>query len=182
MNNWLGLGIQTFDASGNFSFTSDIPPENSENYYGLRLLSSGPVVAPDIVSHPSNLAIAAGNAANFSVMATGTDLTYRWYFNTNTLLASGPNSTLSIPNAQTNQSGKISVTVSNLVGITNSEFATLTVTNAPPPVAPPVTVANFGFETPTTSDYIYNPEWRFVDIFHKFGCHCQQQHVHLGDS
>jgi len=131
IDNWLGLGIQTFDASGNFSFTSGIPPETSENVYRLLVLSSGPVFAPGITTQPQDIALAVGNAASFSVTATGTaPLMYRWFFNTNTLLASGPSATLNIPNTQVTNSGTISVTVSNLFGITNSVFATLTVTNS----------------------------------------------------
>jgi len=95
---------------------------------------------------PQDLAVAVGTAANFGVTATGTaPLTYRWYFNTNTLLASGASAALNIPNVQLTNSGKISVTVSNLVGITNSVFTTLTVTNSSTPpsiVTQPLTPLN----------------------------------------
>jgi pectate lyase len=133
ISNWPRAGIRSFDLNGNFSFTNALPPE-AANYYRLLVVSTGPVSAPAITAQPQDLAIGVGSAANFSVTVTGTaPLTYEWYFNTNTLLASGSGASLSIPNAQIANSGKISVTVSNLVGVTNSAFATLTVTNSSAP-------------------------------------------------
>jgi pectate lyase len=132
--NWPGIGIKTFDENGNFNFTDAPPAEDPCNFYRLLVISSLPVSAPEITAQPQNLAIGAGNDANFSVTATGTGpLTYWWYFDTNTLLDAGPASTLNIPNAQINDSGKISVTVSNGYGVVNSVFATLTVTNSTEP-------------------------------------------------
>jgi pectate lyase len=245
---WLDVGIKSFDTNGNFNFTNVLPSETA-GFYRVQTLSTGPVYPPAITSQPQSLAIAAGLNVIFSVTATGTDLTYRWYYNTNDLLASGSSSTYTRNSAQVGDSGKYSVTVSNLLGVVSSVFATLTVTNPPLPVAPtgltatagvlqislswnavsgatsyivkqstngtsyvnivtnattsylntglvngttyyyvvsavnatgegansgqaiatpvnasPVTVANFGFETPTTGNYIYNPSgasWTF---------------------
>lgn len=134
-DDWAGIGVKNFDANGNFNFTEGLPENEPVNFYRVLVIASGPVSAPDITSQPQDLALAVGHDATFEVVATGTvPLTYRWYFNTNTLLASGPSATLTIPDAQLTNSGKISVTVSNLVGVTNSTFATLTVTisTAPP--------------------------------------------------
>lgn len=133
MGDWFETGVQNFDANGNFSFTSPMPVDDA-NFYRVLVLSSDPVIAPGITAHPQDLAIGVGNTANFSVAATGTaPLTYRWYFNTNTLLQSGLSAALTIPNAQVANSGTISVTVSNLAGATNSVLATLTVTNSTEP-------------------------------------------------
>jgi pectate lyase len=129
LDSWLGLGVQAFDGNGNFSVTTGFP-EDASGFYRLRVVSSTPVSAPAITSPPQDLAIAAGQNATFSVTATGTaSLTYRWYFNTNTLLDTGSSASVTITNAQLTNSGKYSVAVSNLVGIKDSGFATLTVTN-----------------------------------------------------
>jgi pectate lyase len=135
--NWQGVGIRSFDVNGNFSFTNPISSD-LDAFYRLFVVSSVPVFPPVITGQPQNLARAVGQTANFSVAASGTaPLTYRWYFNTNTLLTSGSSSTLSLTNVQVSDSGKISVTVSNLLGPDQSTFATLTVTNStePPGIA-----------------------------------------------
>jgi pectate lyase len=133
MDNWVGIGIKTFDLNGNFSFTNALPADPA-NFYRLLVVSSVPVYPPGITAQPQDLAVAVGANAEFNVTATGTaPLTYRWYFNTNTLLASGPGATLNIPNAQLTNSGKISVTVSNFLDVAHSVFATLTVTNSATP-------------------------------------------------
>jgi pectate lyase len=127
---WPGVGgIRSFDASGNFSFTNALPAD-AAGFYRLRVVSSVPVYPPVITSQPQDLAIAVGQNATFNVTASGTaPLTYWWHYDTNTLLTGGSSPTLTITNAQVSNSGTISVTVSNLLGVTNSLFATLTVTN-----------------------------------------------------
>ena len=130
--NWEGFGIKRFDASGNFNCTN-VPPVDATSFYRLLVRSSGPVDPPEITADPQSLALAVGQDAVFNVTATGTALTYRWYYNTNTLLASGTNSTLMLTNVQVSDSGKISATVSNLLGTDQSAFATLTVTNSTEP-------------------------------------------------
>jgi hypothetical protein len=134
---WPGVGgVRSFDASGNFSFTNALPADGA-GFYRLHVVSSAPVYPPVLTLQPQDAAIAAGQNATFSVTATGTaPLTYFWHFNTHTLLAGGPDAAITITNAQVADSGKISVTVSNLVGVTNSGYATLLVTNVP--VYPPV--------------------------------------------
>lgn len=146
---WPGIGIQNFAANGNFSFTSEMPAD-AASLYRLQVLSSDPVIAPGITTEPQGVNIGVGNTANFSVAATGTaPMTYRWYFNTNTLLQSGLTAALTIPNAQVTNSGIISVTVSNLAGSTNSVLAVLSVTNSTEPARimtqpPSLLTANVG--------------------------------------
>jgi len=130
---WASLGVRTFDATGNFNFTNTLPAE-SASFYRLQTLSTGPVYPPQITGQPQSLTVPVGQNAQFNVTASGTDLTYRWYYNTNDLLASGSGSSYSVNNAQIADSGKYSVTVSNLLGMTASTFATLTVTGVPPAI------------------------------------------------
>ena len=131
LGNWQHIGIKSFDAGGNFNFSNALSSD-TVGFYRLQALSTGPVYPPEITSDPQDLTVAAGQTASFNVTATGTDLTYWWYYNTNTILSSGTSSTLTLSGLQVSDSGKISVTASNLIEVASSAFATLTVTGVPP--------------------------------------------------
>jgi hypothetical protein len=84
--------------------------------------------APAITQQPASITVTAGQAAAFSVMASGTSpLTYQWFMNGT---ASGTNSnTFSIAQTTTAQtSAQIYVKVSNTAGSATSATVTLTVT------------------------------------------------------
>ncbi len=84
-------------------------------------------VPPGIVRQPQSLTVAAGENAAFSVLASGsTPLLYRWYFNGRSLFGM-TNSTLTLTNVRTNQSGAYVVIVRNEVGKVESNPATLTI-------------------------------------------------------
>ena len=69
-----------------------------------------------------------GQNVTFSVNAGGTlPLTYQWYYNTNTLLSVGTNSTLTLTNVQPSDAGGYSVIVTNSYGSATSVVAQLTV-------------------------------------------------------
>jgi hypothetical protein len=83
---------------------------------------------PQINLQPLDQSVTVSNSASFLVGATGTaPLTYQWYFNTNTVLPTGTNTTLTIANAQTNAAGFYSVIITNNYGSATSVFARLTV-------------------------------------------------------
>lgn len=151
LSNWPVIGMQTFDANGNFSFTNGVSPGASEAFYRLRLVSSVPVSAPFITTHPQNGTVAVGQTANLSVIATGTaPLWYQWYFNTNTILLGQTNASLSITNAQLTDAGTYAVTVTNLFGSVSSAFATLNViTNSGSQLVGWAAVAGSGLTTTT---------------------------------
>ena len=130
---WPSIGIASFDVNGDFSFTNALSGD-AANFYRLEVLSIEPVFPVEITAQPQGFATSVGHTADFGVTANGTaPMTYRWYFNTNTLLQSGQGDTLTMPNVQLTDSGIISVTVSNLLGAIPSDFATLTVTNSTQP-------------------------------------------------
>jgi hypothetical protein len=168
VGDWPGVGIHNFDASGNFSCTNPIAPDLALAFYRLRVVSSVPGFPPVITSQLQDAAILVGQNANFNVTASGTaPLTYRWYFNTNTLLTTSSSASLTITNAQITNSGKISVTVSNLVGVTNSVFAMLTVTGAPPVISVPptnqavMTGVNLAFAVTATGTAPLRYQWYY---------------------
>jgi pectate disaccharide-lyase len=83
---------------------------------------------PVITAQPQNFAVTEGQAATFSVTATGSGpLFYQWYFNTNTLLADKTNAACTLNPASTNDAGGYSVIITNSVGVVTSLVATLTV-------------------------------------------------------
>jgi alpha-tubulin suppressor-like RCC1 family protein len=85
------------------------------------------VIAPLIVTQPTNLTVTVNNTALFSVTAQGTGpLFYQWSFN-GTNIAGATNSSLTLNNVSPAQAGNYSVLVSNFVGTAISSNATLTV-------------------------------------------------------
>lgn len=82
--------------------------------------------APFITAQPVSQVGIIGSDAIFSVSATGSSpLYYYWYFNTNILINSATNPSLTITNIQINQLGKYSVLVSNVFNSTRSSNADL---------------------------------------------------------
>ena len=94
-----------------------------------------PQLAPDITNQPVSLVVSTGQAATFSVGATGIpDPSFQW-LKAGTNLASATSTTLSIPNAQLGDAGSYSVIVSNAAGSAISASAMLTVIAPPDPFA-----------------------------------------------
>jgi autotransporter passenger strand-loop-strand repeat protein len=108
------------------------------------------VAAPTITTQPGNVTVAAGQPANFKVVATGEGLSYQWqklvgssWVNVGTGNTSGftgattANFTITSPVAS--DTGKYRVVVSNIGGTATSNPATLTITAA---AAPPTVTQN----------------------------------------
>jgi hypothetical protein len=117
---------------------------NSSN----ALLTVG--VPPAIVTQPTNLAVAVGGVATFSIVAEGAPpLSYRWSFNgtnglnaTNSVLMitnvlNATNSVLVITNVQSSAGGSYAVEVSNAFGSVESSNAVLIVGGLPAIIVQP---------------------------------------------
>jgi hypothetical protein len=101
---------------------------------GSTLLTVNPAaVAPTITTQPANQTVTAGQAATFTVAATGTaPLSYQWRRN-GTAITGATSSTYSTPATSSSDNGaQFTVVVSNTAGSVTSSAATLTVN--PPPV------------------------------------------------
>ncbi len=84
--------------------------------------------APVISASPQNQVLSANDNATFTVVAGGSaPLSYYWFFNTNNLIASATNATLSLAGVQATNAGTYFVVISNSVGSVTSAVATLTV-------------------------------------------------------
>lgn len=124
--NWSVVATNTFDASGNFALTH--PVGVGVWFYRLRIPAAPAPESPAILSPPVSLTVTQGQAAAFSVAASGTaPLSYQWYFNTNTALSGQTATNLNIASAQAANAGSYSVRVSNAGGSVTSALATLTV-------------------------------------------------------
>jgi hypothetical protein len=85
---------------------------------------------PAIALQPSGAIVKPGGSTNFSVTATGTNLSYQWKRN-GADLAGEMGATLSLNNLQSTQAGFYTVVVSNSVGSVTSNVVQLTVVIPP---------------------------------------------------
>jgi hypothetical protein len=95
--------------------------------------------APIISANPQSQTNSPGQSVTFTVVAGGSgQLSYQWYYNTNTPIANATNAFLTLANVQTTNAGIYSVVVSNTVNLTNSAYALLTImaANTAPTLAP----------------------------------------------
>src|SRR5436189_4153244 len=96
-------------------------------------------VPPSITAQPKSLTVTNGDAAVFTVSATGVPLpTYQWKLN-GTNLVGQTQSTLTISNAQPADAGAYTVDITNPAGLLTSSAAQLTVQSA---TSNPLTLAN----------------------------------------
>lgn len=137
------LGTAAVNAQGSASFTTSQLPAGSVALTasftpagGSGLLASSgsltlsDVAAPAITLQPASASVPAGGEAFFWVTATGTPpVTYQWYFN-GSAIAGANQALLAVANAQTEDAGSYSVSISNDAGSVSSSAATLTVTAA----------------------------------------------------
>lgn len=92
------------------------------------------VIAPTILTQPSAISIATGEDATFSVVASGTSLSYQWY-KVNTTSSQGEaisgatSTSYVIADATTSDAGTYYVVATNSAGSATSDSVTLTVSN-----------------------------------------------------
>jgi hypothetical protein len=86
---------------------------------------------PTITGQPQNVSVAAGGSATFSVIASGTGLTYQWQFN-GTAISGATSASYTVASAANSNAGSYSVVVSNSSGSVTSQQAVLTITAAAP--------------------------------------------------
>lgn len=89
------------------------------------------IKAPVITTQPTAQTVIAGETANFSVVATGSAISYQWQKDGNDIEGAN-SSTLSIPNAQASNAGSYTVELSNTLGTVTSSAITLTVNPSAP--------------------------------------------------
>lgn len=91
------------------------------------MATSYPVTPPTILAQPVSQSVAAGSTATFTLVAGGSaPLQYRWFFNTNTVIAGATNSSLVLTNARSADVGRYFAIVTNSAGSVTSSIVSLT--------------------------------------------------------
>ncbi len=99
------------------------------------------VGVPGITMLTTNVAVAIGSNATFSVNVCGTaPFVYQWYYNTNTPLANASNAVLTLTSISTNDLGNYQVVVTNSYGSATSAVATLSIIQPPNITRQPVSL------------------------------------------
>src|SRR5205814_798289 len=122
--------------------------------------------APGITNQPQSQTVTEGGNVTFTVGASGTPpLYYQWQFY-GTNLNGATNSSLSLTSVTTNQAGPYALTVTNSLGSTNSQTASLTVIVPPgitsQPQSQTATEGNtVSFSVSATGTLPLSYQWRF---------------------
>ncbi len=129
----------------NVQFTNDgIYTVTVSNQVGVTTSSNAVLTVggpPRIIQQPASQSVELNCSATFTVSAmSAAPLSYQWW-NNGVTLGGQTNSSLTIASVQASNVGSYSVTVSSVLGATNSKTAMLAL--AQPPVANPVTVQRF---------------------------------------
>ncbi len=133
----------------------------SASYGGTTLRASLTVnpapVPPSITSQPASQSVTAGQAATFSVTASGTaPLSYQWSKNGTPISGANSSSYTTPPTSSSDNGAQFVVVVSNTAGSATSNPATLTVTTPLPTVSsltlnPSTVVGGLGSSTGTVT-------------------------------
>jgi len=141
------VNVSTNNAGTFFAIVTNVAGAATSQVATLSVIDDGsePVIAPVILTNPQNQTVNLGDAAIFSVAASGTPpLSYQWQFIvTNQPLTSLPNATNSshaVNYALAADAGNYRVVVTNAGGAVTSSFASLTVRLPPAITNQPVGV------------------------------------------
>lgn len=153
--NWVAPAAGT----GEFSFYGAFNATNSgSNSSGdIIYLEELPVVeAAQIATQPTNVSVCSGATTNFSVTATGTNITYQWKKNGITLTNGGQYSgvttaTLTISNTTGADADTYTCEVTGSGNTVVSDAATLSIAVAPSITADPVSISRCVGQTATFS-------------------------------
>jgi pectate lyase len=134
------------------------------------LITTYAPTAPFIVAQPQSVSVAASQSATFTVLAGGTaNLSYRWYFNTNTPVPNATNSILTLANVQSANAGVYTVVVTNIAGTVTSTNAILAVSGggSPQPQVSGLVFTNGTFSLTISggsgSDFIVQTSTNLID-------------------
>ena len=117
--------------NGDIIVAFNVPASSSAgSYLDFNNVRLAVTIAPvSITNQPVSQTIVKGTNASFSVGALGSGVGYQWYYDTNTPVAGGTNSTLTLTNVQ--NGGTYDVVVTNSSGSVTSNIVNLIVQAGP---------------------------------------------------
>lgn len=124
-------------------------------------------VPPLVTREPTNVTVAVGGTAQFSVTASGDPpLRYQWFFNIIDEIVGATNATLTLTNLQKSDSGSYQIEVSNDYDTVNSVEAFLTVKDPPVITSQPASLSvaagtGASFSVNVTGDGPFAFQWYF---------------------
>jgi sugar lactone lactonase YvrE len=173
--------IRAVNFSTNPTFTlNSVSLANAGNYtvvisnrYGsvTSVVATLSVPGPAIIANqPASQMVGVGSSPGFSVVIANSGYAgpfgYEWYYAGTNLVQSGTNSTLTLLNVSTNNTGNYTVVVTNGYGSVTSQVATLTVLLPPSVTVQPIsqtnlpgTPASFGVTVDGVGPFTY--QWQF---------------------
>lgn len=87
------------------------------------------VTAPSITTQPASVTVTTGSAASFSVVASGSSLSFQWY-KAGTAISGATSASYAVSAAASSDAGDYYVVVTNSAGSVTSSTVTLTVTTS----------------------------------------------------
>ena len=119
-------------ANGTHTITQSVTLSSGGNETDTATFSVGSsAVAPSVTTQPASQSVSAGQAASFSVAATGTaPLGYQWKKNGTAISGATSSSYTTAATVTSDNGGQFTVAVSNSAGSATSNVATLTVTSS----------------------------------------------------
>jgi uncharacterized delta-60 repeat protein len=113
---------------GRIFITGDFTNYDGQPRGHVAILQGGPLSSPVIDGQPQSQTLSAGQTLSLGVVARGLPApSYQWFFNS-TPIQNSTNPVLVLKNARARNAGGYTVTVSNSLGITVSDVATVSVT------------------------------------------------------
>ncbi len=173
---WLFNGANISGATSASYTATSVQATNAGNYAVVVTNVAGAMTStpamltvwtpPSITSPPESVTNFAGTDATFNVTASGTQpLGYQWQWN-GTNLDGQTQTSLTVSNVQSANAGSYAVVVTNIVGITTSTVATLTVWTPPKITSQPQSLTNLSgtdasFSVGVTGTYPLSYQWSF---------------------
>lgn len=133
------------------------------------------LIPPLVTREPTNVTVAVGGTATFSVDAVGDEpLRFQWFFNIIDEIIGATNSSLTLTNLRKSDSGLYQIEVSNDYDTVNSIEALLTVKDPPRFVSQPANVTvpagnPAGFSVEVSGDGPFSFQWYFDQTNAIFG-------------
>ena len=129
--------------AGNYSVFVSNSAGNVEST-SAKLTVNPVIIAPQIITHPTDITVMVASGFSFSVVATGSNLTYQWKKN-GTAITGETNATLTRSTSVVADAGDYSVVVSNSANTVESISAKLSLNVVvTPPTSAPVSPAAAG--------------------------------------